>query len=89
VLEADRDWEEDPRDALDRLADRATAGVRAGTRVVLVRDRGVRAEGRAWIDPLLVVAAADRRAPCRALVQRVASARVRPAPLVGQSPQSP
>ena len=60
VLEADRDWEEDPRDALDRLADRATAGVRAGTRVVLVRDRGVRAEGRAWIDPLLVVAAADR-----------------------------
>ena len=60
VLEADRDWEEDPRDALTRLADVATTAVRAGTRVVLVRDRGVHTEGRAWIDPLLVVAAAHR-----------------------------
>ena len=60
LLEADRDWEEDPRDALTRLANAATRAVRAGTRVVLVRDRGVRAEGRAWIDPLLVVAAAHR-----------------------------
>ena len=60
VLEADRDWEEDPRDALTRLATAATRAVRAGTRVVHVRDRAVRAEGRAWIDPLLVVAAAHR-----------------------------
>ena len=60
VLESDRDWEEDPRDALDRLAQAATRAVRAGARGVLVRDRGVRAEGRAWIDPLLVVAAAHR-----------------------------
>jgi glutamate synthase (NADPH/NADH) large chain len=60
VLEADRDWEEDPRDALTRLASAATRAVRAGTRVVLVRDNTVRAEGRAWIDPLLVVAAAHR-----------------------------
>ena len=60
VLEADRDWDEDPREALIRLANLATRAVRAGTRVVLVRDRAVRAEGRAWIDPLLVVAAAHR-----------------------------
>ncbi|HEY8756945.1 MAG TPA: glutamate synthase-related protein [Candidatus Limnocylindria bacterium] len=60
VLEADRDWAEDPRDALSRLAAAATRAVRTGTRVVLVRDRAVRAEGRAWIDPLLVIAAADR-----------------------------
>jgi glutamate synthase (NADPH/NADH) large chain len=60
VLESDRDWEEDPRDALARLARSATQAVRAGSHVVLVRDRGVRAEGRAWIDPLLVVAAAHR-----------------------------
>ncbi|HAF10896.1 MAG TPA: glutamate synthase [Chloroflexi bacterium] len=60
VLEADRDWEEDPRDALTRLANAATHAVRGGTRVVLVRDRGIRAEGRAWIDPLLVIAAAHR-----------------------------
>ena len=60
VLEADRDWDEDPRDALSRLAAAATRAVRTGTRVVLVRDRAVRAEGRAWIDPLLVIAAADR-----------------------------
>ncbi len=60
VLEADRDWEADPREALARLATAAVRAVRAGTRVVLVRDRGVPAEGRAWIDPLLVVAAAHR-----------------------------
>ena len=60
VLEADRDWDEDPRDALNRLASAAVRTVRSGTRVVLVRDRGVRAEGRAWIDPLLAVAAAHR-----------------------------
>ena len=60
ILEADRDWEEEPRIALDRLAHAAVDAVRGGARVVLVRDRGVRAEGRAWIDPLLVTAAVDR-----------------------------
>ncbi len=60
VLESDRDWEEEPRQALARLAQAATNAVRLGTRAVLIRDRGVRAEGRAWIDPLLVVAAAHR-----------------------------
>ena len=60
ILEADRDWSEDPREALERLSAAATRAVRAGTRVVLVRDRTVRAEGRAWIDPLLVVAATHR-----------------------------
>ena len=60
VLEADRDWEEDPQAALARLAGTAVDAVRLGSRAVLVRDRGVRAEGRAWIDPLLVVAAAHR-----------------------------
>ena len=61
VLESDRDWEEDPRDALARLAQTATSAVRGGARAVLIRDRGVRDdEGRAWVDPLLVVAAAHR-----------------------------
>jgi glutamate synthase (NADPH/NADH) large chain len=60
VLEADRDWEEDPRVGLSRLASAATRAVRGGSRVVLVRDRTVRVEGRAWIDPLLVVAAVHR-----------------------------
>jgi len=60
ILEADRDWEEDPRIALGRLAQMAVRAVRGGTRVVLVRDHGVRVEGRAWIDPLLVIAAVDR-----------------------------
>jgi len=60
VLESDRDWEEDPRDALARLAEAAVRAVRAGARVVLVRDRGVHAEGRAWVDPLLAVAATHR-----------------------------
>ncbi|HEY8807692.1 MAG TPA: glutamate synthase-related protein [Candidatus Limnocylindria bacterium] len=60
ILESDRDWEEDQRAALARLAQVATRAVRAGARAVLIRDRGVRAEGRAWIDPLLVVAAVQR-----------------------------
>jgi glutamate synthase (NADPH) large chain len=60
ILEADRDWDEDPQDALSRLAAAATRAVRTGTRVVLVRDRAVHTEGRAWIDPLLVIAAAHR-----------------------------
>ncbi len=60
ILEADRDWEEDPRVALERLGQAAVRAVRGGARVVLVRDHGVRSEGRAWIDPLLVAAAAHR-----------------------------
>jgi glutamate synthase (NADPH) large chain len=60
VLEADRDWEEHPRDALARIAASACRGVRRGGRLVIVQDRGVLAEGRAWIDPLLVVAAVHR-----------------------------
>src|SRR3989442_1445675 len=60
VLEADRDWEEHPRDALARLGAQACRGVRAGARVVVVQDKHVFTEGRAWLDPLLVVAAAHR-----------------------------
>ncbi|MGH2499136.1 MAG: glutamate synthase-related protein, partial [Candidatus Limnocylindria bacterium] len=60
VLEADRDWEEHPRDALARLAAAACRGVRRGARLVLVQDRHVVEEGRAWLDPLLVTAAAHR-----------------------------
>ncbi|HEV8230401.1 MAG TPA: glutamate synthase-related protein, partial [Candidatus Limnocylindria bacterium] len=60
VLEADRDWEEHPRDALARLGAQACRGVRAGATLVLVQDRHVVDEGRAWLDPLLVVAAANR-----------------------------
>ena len=60
MLEADRDWEEHPRDALARLGAAAARGVRAGAQLVIVRDHGVMNEGRAWIDPLLVVAAAHR-----------------------------
>src|SRR2546422_3531169 len=60
VLEADRDWEEDPRDALARLGAQACRGVRAGARLVVVQDKHVFAEGRAWLDPLLVLAAAHR-----------------------------
>ncbi|MBM4433756.1 MAG: glutamate synthase [Chloroflexi bacterium] len=60
VLEADRDWEEHPRDALARIAASACRGVRRGAKLVIVQDRGVVAEGRAWIDPLLVVAAVHR-----------------------------
>ena len=60
VLEADRDWEEHPRDALARIAAAACRGVRRGARLVIVQDRGVIEEGRAWLDPLLVVAAVHR-----------------------------
>ncbi|HEY7623749.1 MAG TPA: glutamate synthase central domain-containing protein, partial [Candidatus Limnocylindria bacterium] len=60
VLETDRDWDEHPHDALVRLAAAAARGVRAGSRLVIVQDRGVLAEGRAWLDPLLVTAAAHR-----------------------------
>ncbi len=60
VLEADRDWEEHPADALARLGAQACRGVRAGAELVVVQDRHVIEEGRAWIDPLLVVAAAHR-----------------------------
>ncbi|MFN2520378.1 MAG: glutamate synthase-related protein [Candidatus Limnocylindria bacterium] len=58
VLDADRDWEEPARDALARLGAEACRAVRAGARAVLVQDRHVFEEGRAWLDPLLVVAAA-------------------------------
>jgi glutamate synthase (NADPH/NADH) large chain len=60
VLEADRDWDEHPADALARLGAQACRGVRAGAGLVIVQDRHVIEEGRAWIDPLLVVAAAHR-----------------------------
>ena len=60
VLEADRDWEEHPADALTRLGAQACRAVRAGAELVVVQDRHVIEEGRAWIDPLLVVAAAHR-----------------------------
>jgi glutamate synthase (NADPH/NADH) large chain len=60
VLEADRDWEEHPRDALARIAAAACRGVRRGGRLVILQDRGVLAEGRAWLDPLLVTAAVHR-----------------------------
>src|SRR6266850_2803329 len=60
VLEADRDWEEHPRDALARLGAAAARGVRAGAQLVVVRDHGVMNEGRAWLDPHLVIAAAHR-----------------------------
>src|SRR5207249_913063 len=60
ILEADRDWEEHPRDALARLGAQACRGVRGGATLVVVQDRHVVDEGRAWLDPLLVVAAAHR-----------------------------
>jgi glutamate synthase (NADPH/NADH) large chain len=60
VLEADRDWEEHPRDALVRLGAKAARGIRAGAQLVVVRDQGVMGEGRAWLDPHLVTAAAHR-----------------------------
>jgi glutamate synthase (NADPH/NADH) large chain len=59
-LEADRDWEEHPRDALARLGAAAARGVRAGAQLVVIRDQGVMSEGRAWLDPHLVIAAAHR-----------------------------
>lgn len=60
ILEADRDWDEHPRDALARLGAAACRAVRAGSRLALVQDRHVVEEGRAWLDPLLVVAAVHR-----------------------------
>ena len=60
VLEADRDWDEHPADALARLGAQACRGVRRGSALVVVQDRHVIEEGRAWLDPLLVVAAAHR-----------------------------
>ncbi len=60
VLESDRDWEEHPHDALARLGAQAARGVRGGSRLVVVQDHAVIGEGRAWLDPLLVVAAAHR-----------------------------
>jgi glutamate synthase (NADPH) large chain len=60
ILEADRDWEEHPRDALARLGAQACRGVRSGATLVLVQDRHAVEEGRAWLDPLLVIAAAHR-----------------------------
>ncbi len=60
VLGSDRDWEEHPKDALARIAAAACRGIRRGARLVVVQDRGVMAEGRAWIDPILTVAAVHR-----------------------------
>ncbi|HET8567421.1 MAG TPA: glutamate synthase-related protein [Candidatus Limnocylindria bacterium] len=60
VVEADRDWDEHPRDALARIAAEACGAVRAGARLVVVRDHGTSREGRAWLDPLLVTAAVHR-----------------------------
>ncbi len=60
VLETDRDWAEHPADALARLGAQACRGVRSGSSLVVVQDRHVIEEGRAWLDPLLVVAAAHR-----------------------------
>jgi glutamate synthase (NADPH/NADH) large chain len=60
VLESDRDWEEHPRDALARIAAAACRGIRRGARLIIVQDRGVLEEGRAWLDPLLAVAAVHR-----------------------------
>ncbi|MBI3521813.1 MAG: alpha-hydroxy-acid oxidizing protein [Chloroflexi bacterium] len=58
VLVADRDWDEPAKDALARLGAEACAAVRRGARAVLVQEPRTLAEGRAWLDPLLVVAAA-------------------------------
>ena len=60
VLEADRDWEEHPRDALARIAAAACRGIRRGARLIIIQDHHVVEEGRAWIDPLMVVAAVHR-----------------------------
>ena len=60
VLQSDRDWEEGLRDALARIGAAACAGVRAGSRIVVIEDRSVTEEGRSWIDPLLVVATVHR-----------------------------
>ncbi|GAC1486643.1 MAG: glutamate synthase-related protein [Candidatus Limnocylindrales bacterium] len=57
LLSADRDWDEPAHDALARLGADACRAVRAGAPVVVIGDRGVSAEGRAWLDPHLVTAA--------------------------------
>ncbi|HUQ16379.1 MAG TPA: glutamate synthase central domain-containing protein, partial [Candidatus Saccharimonadales bacterium] len=57
LLSADRDWDEPAREALARLGAEACRAVRAGAPVVVIGDRGVAAEGRAWLDPHLVIAA--------------------------------
>ena len=57
LLSADRDWDEPAREALARLGAEACRAVRAGSPVVVIDDRGVAAEGRAWLDPHLVTAA--------------------------------
>src|SRR5204862_5657044 len=59
-LEADRDWEEHPRDALARLGAAAARGVRAGAQLVVGREHGVMGERRAWLAPPLLFAAAHR-----------------------------
>jgi len=56
-LSADRDWDESAREALARLGAEACRAVRAGAPLVVIGDRGISAEGRAWLDPLLVTAA--------------------------------
>ncbi|HEX4745021.1 MAG TPA: glutamate synthase-related protein [Candidatus Limnocylindria bacterium] len=60
VLQSDRDWEEGLRDALARIGAAACAGVRAGSRIVVIEDRTVFEEGRSWIDPLLAAATVHR-----------------------------
>ncbi len=60
VLSSDREWEEHPKDALARIAATACRGIRRGARLIVVHDRGVMAEGRAWLDPILTVAAVHR-----------------------------
>src|SRR2546425_326062 len=70
VLEADRDWEEHPHDALARLGAAAARGVRAGAQLVVVRDHGVMNEGRAWLDPHLVIAAAHRALVAQSSLRR-------------------
>jgi glutamate synthase (NADPH/NADH) large chain len=72
-LEADRDWEEHPRDALARIGAEAARAVRAGARLLVVGDRGVLAEGRAWLDPLLAVAAAHRALVAQPPLRRACS----------------
>src|SRR2546428_10846038 len=58
VLEADRDWEEHPRDALARLGAQAARVVRGGARLVVVQDRPVIAEGPGRFAPGVGIAAA-------------------------------
>ncbi len=57
ALSADRDWDEHAHDALARLGAEACRAVRGGSPLVIINDSGLAAEGRAWLDPLLVTAA--------------------------------